>query len=130
MGELSDILERLESSLGPLTEGPVPLTGGITNRNFRVRLGETEYVIRRPGKDTDLLGIDRESERLATDAAAALGIAPAVAARVEDCLVTRFIACSAVSASSTVSIAPLSTSARSSSRFIECAPRGPWVMKV
>jgi thiamine kinase-like enzyme len=98
VSELGDILEQLESSLGPLTEGPVPLTGGITNRNFRVRLGETEYVIRRPGKDTDLLGIDRESERLATDGAAALGIAPAVAARVEDCLVTRFIACSAVSA--------------------------------
>ena len=98
VGELSDILERLESSLGPLTEGPVPLTGGITNRNFRVRLGEIEYVIRRPGKDTDLLGIDRESERLATDGAAALGIAPAVAARIEDCLVTRFIACSAVTA--------------------------------
>jgi thiamine kinase-like enzyme len=98
VGELSDILARLESSLGPLTEGPVPLTGGITNRNFRVRLGETEYVVRRPGKDTDLLGIDRESEWLATDGAAALGIAPAVAARVEDCLVTRFIACSAVSA--------------------------------
>jgi thiamine kinase-like enzyme len=98
VGELSDILERLESSLGPLTEGPVALTGGITNRNFRVRLGETEYVIRRPGKDTDLLGIDRESERVATDGAAALGVAPAVAARVADCLVTRFIACSAVSA--------------------------------
>jgi thiamine kinase-like enzyme len=98
VGELSDILAQLEPSLGPLTAGPQPLTGGITNRNFRVTLGESEYVIRRPGKDTDLLGIDREAERLATEAAAALGIAPAVAARVEDCLVTRFIACSSLSA--------------------------------
>jgi thiamine kinase-like enzyme len=96
--ELNDILEQLEPSLGPLGGAPVPLSGGITNHNFRVTLGEIEYVIRQPGKDTDLLGIDREAERLATDAAAGLGIAPAVAAALRECLVTRFIACSPVSA--------------------------------
>ncbi|HEV2922536.1 MAG TPA: choline/ethanolamine kinase family protein [Solirubrobacteraceae bacterium] len=93
MGELNDILQRLEASLGPLTGQPSELGGGITNRNFRVTLGSVDYVIRRPGKDTDLLGIDREAERLATEAAAVLGIAPAVAAALDDCLVTRFIAC-------------------------------------
>ena len=35
VGELHEILEQLESSLGPLTDGPLSLTGGITNRNFR-----------------------------------------------------------------------------------------------
>jgi thiamine kinase-like enzyme len=99
VGELSDIIVQLESSLGPLGSEPVALTGGITNRNFRVTLGDCEYVIRRPGKDTGLLGIDRESERLATGAAAELGIAPAVAAMLGECLVTRFIACRAVSTS-------------------------------
>jgi thiamine kinase-like enzyme len=79
--------------LGPHTGQPSELGGGITNRNFRVTLGSVDYVIRRPGKDTDLLGIDREAERLATEAAAVLGIAPAVAAALDDCLVTRFIAC-------------------------------------
>jgi thiamine kinase-like enzyme len=98
VAELSDIIEQLESSLGPLGSEPVALTGGITNRNFRVTLGNREYVIRRPGKDTGLLGIDRESERLATGAAADLGIAPAVAAVLGECLVTRFIACRAVTA--------------------------------
>jgi thiamine kinase-like enzyme len=97
VGELNDILQRLESSLGPLSGEPVPLDGGITNRNFRVTLGASEYVVRQPGKDTDLLGIDREAERLASDAAAQLGIAPAVAAALEDCLVTRFIACRSLS---------------------------------
>jgi thiamine kinase-like enzyme len=91
--ELGDILRRLEPSLGPLSGEPQPLDGGITNRNFRATLGGVDYVIRQPGKDTDLLGIDREAERLATEAAARLGIAPAVAAVLEDCLVTRFITC-------------------------------------
>ncbi len=93
MEELSDILRRLEPSLGPLSGVPEPLDGGITNRNFRATLGGVDYVSRQPGKDTELLGIDRKAERLATEAAARLGIAPAVAAALEDCLVTRFIDC-------------------------------------
>jgi thiamine kinase-like enzyme len=94
VGELNDILRRAESSLGARRGEPAPLSGGITNRNFRVTLGGTEYVLRRPGKDTDLLGIDREAERAASEMAARLGIAPAVALVLDDCLVTRFIACS------------------------------------
>lgn len=97
VGELNDILERLESSLAPRRGEPTELDGGITNRNFRVTLGDGDYVIRRPGKDTELLGIDRESERLANDAAARLGVAPAVAVALEDCLVTRFIESTPVS---------------------------------
>jgi thiamine kinase-like enzyme len=96
--ELEDILQELEASLGPLSGEPAALHGGITNRNFRITLGGEDYVVRVPGKDTDLLGIDRETERLATEAAARLGIAPAVAATIEGCLVTRFIACSPVTA--------------------------------
>jgi thiamine kinase-like enzyme len=96
VGELNDILQRLEPSLGPLSGKPEPLEGGITNRNFRVTLGDGEYVVRQPGKDTQLLGIDRNAERLASELAASLGIAPAVAAVLEDCLVTRFLTCSAL----------------------------------
>jgi len=95
VADLNDILQRLEPSLGPHTGAPTPLDGGITNRNFRASFAGREYVIRLPGKDTSLLGIDRGAERVAADAAAALGIAPAVAAELEDCLVTEFIACSA-----------------------------------
>jgi thiamine kinase-like enzyme len=94
--ELNDILESLEPSLGPLDRSPEPLEGGITNRNYRVRFGDREYVVRLHGKDTELLGISREAERLANEAAARLGIAPAVAAGFEGGLVTCYLRCEAL----------------------------------
>ena len=78
------------------------LSGGITNRNFRVDAdggldaadhgGET-FVIRLAGNDTHLLGISREVEHAATVAAAGVGVGPEVTAfiRPEGYLVTRFI---------------------------------------
>jgi len=98
VSRLEEILQRLEPSLGPLTGEPAPLTGGITNHNFRVTLGGVECVVRVHGKDTDMLGIDREAERLASETAAALQIAPALLAAQEDCLVTRFVPSDAVDA--------------------------------
>ncbi|MFZ0040038.1 MAG: phosphotransferase [Solirubrobacteraceae bacterium] len=91
MAQLTVILERLSEQLGPLHSGPVALDGGITNRNFRVRLGEHDCVVRLPGKHTELLGIDRGAERTASREAARLGIAPAVLAADEDCLVTEWV---------------------------------------
>ncbi len=91
MAELSAILERLSEQLGPVAGVPVALDGGITNRNFRVCLGDHDCVVRLPGKDTELLGIDREAERRAGRRAAQLGIAPAVLAAGEDCLVTEYL---------------------------------------
>jgi thiamine kinase-like enzyme len=91
MADLRAIVERLESTLGPAQGPPEPLEGGITNRNFRVTFGEREYVVRLPGKDTALLGISREAERVANAAAARLGIAPDLAAGDDSCLVTRYV---------------------------------------
>jgi aminoglycoside phosphotransferase (APT) family kinase protein len=93
MADLDGIVDQLTGQLGPVTEAPVPLEGGITNRNYRVRFGARDYVVRLPGKDTGLLGIDREAERLANQAAARLGIAPAVAAADEQAIVTEFVIC-------------------------------------
>jgi thiamine kinase-like enzyme len=95
---LNDILHGLEPSLGPLGGDPSPLEGGITNRNYKVRFGEREYVLRLHGKDTDLLGISREAERIANAAAARLGIAPEVAETFEGGLVTRFLTCAPLDA--------------------------------
>ena len=70
------------------------LTGGITNRNFRVELTTGEQVVLRVGgKDTALLGIDRSVEHEATRAAAAQGLAPDVIRFVQPqgYLVTRFV---------------------------------------
>jgi thiamine kinase-like enzyme len=77
------------------------LTGGITNRNFRVDADGTDkaWVIRLAGNDTHLLGISREVEHAATVAAAGVGVGPEVTAfiRPEGYLVTRFIVGSPVS---------------------------------
>ena len=35
----------------------VPIEGGITNRNVRVDVEGSSYVVRLPGEDTALLGI-------------------------------------------------------------------------
>ena len=96
MRELSDIVAELEATLGAREGEATALQGGITNRNFRVALGGVDYVIRLHGRDTELLGIDRQSERIATQAAAALGLAPPIASAGEDYLVTRYIPCSAL----------------------------------
>jgi len=90
---IEDALHALEPALGPAETAPVPLAGGRTNRNYRVRLGGRDCVVRLPGKDTDLLGIDREAERAATAAAAGLGIGPDLIAfePERECLVTGFI---------------------------------------
>jgi thiamine kinase-like enzyme len=86
-------VQKLAPRLGEPDSDPVPLSGGITNRNFRAGFGGGEYVIRVPGKDTSLLEIDRTAERTANEQAAELGIAPSVAAALDDppCLVTTFI---------------------------------------
>ena len=77
--DLARIVELIEAQLGPLGRPPAPLEGGITNRNYTAAFGDRDSVIRVPGKDTNLLGIDREAEALANRAAAAVGVAPPVA---------------------------------------------------
>jgi len=92
--ELARALAALEPELGRAESAPQALDGGITNRNFRMRIGGQDVVVRLPGKDTELLGIDRAAERAATAAAATVGVGPEVVAYLPapPCLVTRFIA--------------------------------------
>jgi thiamine kinase-like enzyme len=99
--ELVDALHRLPELVGrDLTL--TALSGGITNRNFRVDASGTDerWVIRLAGNDTHLLGISREVEHAATVAAAGVGVGPEVTAfiRPEGYLVTRFIVGEPVSA--------------------------------
>ncbi|MDQ6816276.1 MAG: phosphotransferase [Actinomycetota bacterium] len=91
MAPVEEIVARLAARLGPPTGAPESLDGGITNRNYRMRFGAEDYVIRLPGKDTGLLSISREAERIAGSAAAALGIAPELVAAEPDCTVTRYL---------------------------------------
>ncbi len=70
-----------------------PLTGGITNMNFRVDVDGRSYVLRMGGAKTDLLGIDRSIERAAAVRAAEVGVGPPVERFIEaeEWLITKFI---------------------------------------
>ena len=52
------------------------LTGGITNRNYRIDLDGKSYMLRITGEKTDLLGIKRDIEYAANLEAGRLGVAP------------------------------------------------------
>jgi thiamine kinase-like enzyme len=90
---LGGLLDRLSTLLGPQRGKAEALSGGMTNRNYRVRMGDGDYVIRVTSADTALLEIDREAEYRAAQAAAQLGLGPPVAAFLPEagCLVTEFI---------------------------------------
>ena len=70
-----------------------PLTGGLTNTNYKVTTPTGAFVVRIAGKDTGLLAIDRENEVHNTRAASECGVgARFVAALPEhDALVLEFI---------------------------------------
>ena len=88
---LEDVLDAVpELRAATLVE---PLTGGLTNTNWKVTSPNGCYVVRISGKDTNLLAIDRENELHNTVAAAETGVgAPFVAALPEhDALVLGFL---------------------------------------
>jgi thiamine kinase-like enzyme len=88
--EAGAVVERLWPGGGAVFE---PLGGGITNRNFKVVVGSEAFVLRIGGKDTELLGIDRDDEHKASLVAARAGVAPEVVRFLEPegYLVTRFV---------------------------------------
>jgi thiamine kinase-like enzyme len=55
------------------------LSGGLTNTNFLVVADDGHrYVVRIPGRSTDLLAVDRENERHNAEAASTTGVSPRV----------------------------------------------------
>ena len=70
-----------------------PLSGGLTNENYLVESDGERYVMRLPGRSTDLLAIDRANEVHNTMAAATTGIGPKVLEHVPglDVMVLEFI---------------------------------------
>ena len=55
-----------------------PLSGGLTNANYRVQVDGTPYVVRIPGASTELLAVDRTNEHYNTRAAGETGVCPRV----------------------------------------------------
>jgi len=55
-----------------------PLSGGLTNTNYKVQVDGVPYFVRVPGESTELLAVDRENEYHNTKAAAEAGVGPKV----------------------------------------------------
>ena len=101
-----------------------PLSGGITNHNFRVDVDDRTFVLRIGGAQTRLLGIDRAVEYQASLRAAEVGLGPRVAAFVEDraWLVTDFIEGQPISVEEMRAPAVIERVAKALKRFHEAAP--------
>jgi len=102
----------------------VPLEGGITNRNFVVTRDGERFVLRVPGKDTELLGIDRANEARAAALAADVGVGPPVVAFLPEagCFVARFVDGAHIPMEDLRSDDVLGSVVRSLRRFHGCAP--------
>lgn len=89
---LLEVIERIPGWAGAHVTASA-LGGGITNLNYRVDVNGEAFVVRIPGKESALLGIDRQREYVCTVAASQSGVAPEVAhfLEAEGILVTRFI---------------------------------------
>jgi aminoglycoside phosphotransferase (APT) family kinase protein len=91
---MTDVVEELAGRLWPdRVQSIEVLAHGITNSNYVVDLGDERVVVRVPGNDTHLLGIDRSNEVVAGGLAAAIGVGPEVLATDAEtgCIVFRFI---------------------------------------
>lgn len=55
-----------------------PLSGGLTNSNFKVQVDDVPYFVRVPGASTDLLAINRDNEVHNSKAAFVAGVGPKV----------------------------------------------------
>jgi thiamine kinase-like enzyme len=88
--DIAAAVERLWPDRGARV---IPLSGGITNHNFKVEVHGQAFVLRMGGAKTSMLGIDRQAEHQASLRAAEVGVGPEVAGFFEDegWLVTRFI---------------------------------------
>ncbi len=96
---VEEVIARIPGWIGASVVTSV-LGGGITNLNYRVDVDGESFVVRIPGRDSQLLGIDRRREYACTLAASQSGVGPEVVhfLEAEGILVTRFIAGRGVSA--------------------------------
>jgi thiamine kinase-like enzyme len=90
---LRAVVEAMPGWSAASSLGFSPIPGGITNRNFKVDVDGSSYVVRIPGARTELLGIDRGAEHAAARAAAEAGVGPEVIGFLPEqgSLITRFV---------------------------------------
>ena len=77
MSVIEEAVTKIEDWKGK-TVSIYPLSGGLTNANFKVDVDGVPYFVRVPGESTELLAIDRNNEYYNTNAASQAGVAPKV----------------------------------------------------
>jgi len=77
MSVIEDAVAKIEEWKGKevLIE---PLSGGLTNTNYKVTVDGTPFFVRVPGESTELLAVDRKNEHFNSKAAAEAGVGPKV----------------------------------------------------
>ena len=71
------VVEKIEAWKGKRVNIQ-PLSGGLTNANFKVEVDGVPFFVRVPGESTELLAIDRQNEYFNSKAAAEAGVGPRV----------------------------------------------------
>jgi thiamine kinase-like enzyme len=91
--DISSILQRIPQLRATHSIEIQELTGGITNRNFKITADGECFVLRLGGNETEYLGIDRKTEYECSRIASQIGIAPEPVAFLEPegYLLARFI---------------------------------------
>ena len=89
---IEEVIARIPDWQGKNVQA-MPLSGGLTNTNYRVDVDGTLHFVRIPGAKTELLAIDRRNEHYNTRAAAQAGVGPKVLYHIPefDVMVLEFI---------------------------------------
>ena len=93
MDDISLILQRIPQFNNVKSIEVKELTGGITNRNYKIDADGECFVLRLGGNETQFLGIDRRNEYECSRLASRVGVAPEPTAflQPEGYIVARFI---------------------------------------
>jgi len=93
MDDLSPILHRIPPFASRNDISILELTGGITNKNYKITVDNESFVLRVGGDETKYLGIDRKVEYECGRLASRVGVAPEPIAFLEPegYIVARFI---------------------------------------
>jgi thiamine kinase-like enzyme len=76
MDNLSPILQRIPQFASIEYPEIEELTGGITNKNYKITVDHESFVLRLGGNETQFLGIDRKNEYECSLLASQIGVAP------------------------------------------------------
>ncbi len=77
MSVIEQVVSKIEDWQGK-SVAIQPLSGGLTNTNFKVEVEGAPYFVRVPGESTELLAVDRKNEYFNAKAAAEAGVGPKV----------------------------------------------------